>query len=67
MPTPRTRLTTAQLNSLGATTIADAKPYQLEQVLEAIARVKWDRGSNTDVSAQPAISTIITALGTNNP
>lgn len=67
MPTPLTKLTTAQLTTLGSTTIANAKPYQLQQVLDAIARTKWDRGSNSDVSAQPTISTIITALGSNNP
>ncbi len=67
MPTPLTKLTTAQLNTLSSTTIGNAKPYQLQQTLDAINRVKWDRGSNTDVSAQPTISTIITSLGSNNP
>lgn len=67
MPTPLTKLTTAQLTSLASTTIGDAKPHQLEQVLDAIGRVKWDRGSTSDVSAQPTVSTIITALGSNNP
>lgn len=67
MPTPRSRLTTAQITTLASTTIGNAKPYELEQVLEVLGKLNWDRGSNSDVSAQPTVSTIITALGSNEP
>lgn len=67
MPTPYTRLTAATLNSLTSTTIGNAKPYELQQVLEAIDRTNYDRGSKSDVSVQPTISTIVTAIGANNP
>ncbi len=67
MPTPLTRLTTAQLNSLAATTLGDLKPYQLDQVIDVLNRVKFNRGGGSDMSVQPTISTIITALGSNNP
>lgn len=67
MPTPLKDLTTAELTSLTSTTIGDAKPYQLEQVFDALSRLRWERGSNADVSAQPTISTIIASLGSNQP
>ena len=67
MATPYSRLTVAQLNTLTSTTIGNAKPYQLRQVIEAIDRIKYDYGSNSDVSVQPTISTIVTAMGANNP
>lgn len=67
MPTPRAKLTTTALSTLTATTLGNLKPYQLEDVLDAISRTNYNRGSNTDVSAQPTISTIVTALGANNP
>ncbi len=66
MPTPRGRLTTAALNTLNSTTLGNLKPYQLEDVLSFIDRLKWDRGSNSDLSVQPTLSTIITAVGSNN-
>lgn len=68
MPTPYFRLTTAQLNTLASTTLGNLKPYQLRQVQEVLDRVNWgNRGGDSDVSVQPTISTIVTALGTNNP
>ncbi len=68
MPTPYFRLTTAQLNTLNSTTLGNLKPYQLRQVQEVLDRVNWgERGSDSDVSVQPLISAIVTALGTNNP
>lgn len=67
MPTSITKLTTTALNSLAATTLGNLKPYQLDQVQDVLNRLKWERGSNSDVSVQPTISTIITALGSNNP
>ena len=65
--TPYTKLTTAQLNTLTSTTLGNLYPYQLQQVMDALARLHYERGSNSDVSAQPTISTIVTALGSNNP
>lgn len=67
MPTPRAKLTTAALNTLNATTLGNLKPYQLEDVLSVVDRTNYNRGSNSDVSVQPTISTIVTALGSNNP
>jgi hypothetical protein len=66
--TPYTRLTTAQLNSLASTTLANLYPYQIWQVMEVLDRVNWGpKGSNSDMSGQPTISAVITALGSNNP
>jgi hypothetical protein len=67
MPTPLSRLTTAQLTALLTTQLGALKPYQLEQVQDVLSRVKFERGSNSDVSVQPTISTITTSLSTNNP
>jgi len=67
MPTPYTKLTTAQLNTLCSSTLGSLAPYQLKQVMEALERVDYVRGSQSDMSGQPTISTIVTALGSNNP
>ncbi len=67
MPTAYTRLTTAAITTLASTTLGNLKPYQIDQVMEVLNRLKWDRGSNSDVSVQPTVSTIITSLGANNP
>ncbi len=67
MATPYTRLTTAALNTLASTTLGNLKPYQLQQVMEVLDRLDYVRGGASDVSTQPTISTIITALGSNNP
>lgn len=67
MPTPLTRLTTAQFTALLTTQLGDLRPYQLEQVLDVLARVKYERGSTSDVAVQPLISAIATSLSTNNP
>lgn len=74
MPTPYTRLTTSTLNSLASTTLGNLYPYQILQVEELLNRVNWGNansvageGSNSDVSAQPTITQIITMLGSNNP
>ncbi len=68
MPTPYTRLTTAQLNTLASTTLGNLYPYQIRQVMEVLDRVNWGaRGSDSDVSGQPLISAIVTTLGSNNP
>lgn len=67
MPTPKSRLTTAQMNTLNASTLGSLKPYQVEQAIEFINRLKWDRGSNSDLSVQPTFTAIVTAIGSNNP
>lgn len=67
MPTPYTRLTTAQLNTLCSTTLGNLYPYQIEQVMEVLGKLKHVRGSMSDVSGQPLISAIVTALGSNQP
>ena len=67
MTTPLTKLTTAQLTTLANTTLGNLKPYQIDQVQDALARVNYNRGSASDVSGQPLISAIITSLGTNQP
>lgn len=67
MPTPYTSLTTSALNTLTASTLGSLKPYQLQQVMEVLDKVKFERGSVSDMSAQPTITTIVTALGSNNP
>jgi len=67
MATPYTRLKTADLSSLLSTTLGNLKPYQLKQVMEVLDRTNYVKGTQSDVSGQPTISTIATALGTNNP
>jgi len=68
-----TRLTTAQLNTLNATTLGNLKPYQLEQVCEWLSRISWGkansssgRGAQSNVSNQPTIAQIVTLAGSNN-
>jgi hypothetical protein len=63
----QTKLTTAQLNALTSTTLGDLKPYQLNQVIDVLNRLKWDRGSTSNFTAQPTITNIVTALGSNQP
>jgi hypothetical protein len=70
--TPYTRLTNAQFNALASSTLGSLCPYQIEQVQEALDRINWGRannnageGSMSDVSNQPTIAQILTALGSN--
>ena len=68
MATPYTRLTTSQLNTLNSSNLGTLKPYQLRQVMEVLDKVNWSpKGSESDVSGQPTLATIVTALGSNNP
>ena len=67
MATPYGRLKTSDLNTLNSTQLGSLKPYQLCQVIEVLDKLKWDRGSQSDVSVQPTIADIVTALGSNNP
>lgn len=67
MPTPYTRLTTAALTTMASSTLGSLKPYQLRQVIEAIERTNYEKGTQSDMSVQPTITAIITALGANNP
>lgn len=68
MATPYFRLTTAQLNTLNSSNLGVLKPYQLRQVMECLDRVNWNpKGSDSDVSGQPTLADIVTALGSNNP
>jgi len=60
-------MTNTVITALLSTTLGNLKPYQLDQVQDVLNRMKWNRGSNSDVSAQPLISTIISALGANEP
>ena len=69
-----TRLTTSALNSLGSTTLANLKPYQIRQVQEYLDRVAWGKannsageGSDSNISNQPTIAQIVTLMGSNNP
>lgn len=66
MATPYTRLTTAQMSTLTSTTLGNLKPYQIRQVVEFLDRFNYVRGSNSDVSTESTITTIVTALSTNN-
>lgn len=74
MPTPYTRLTTAALNTLNATTLGNLQPYQINQVKEFLDRVHWGsanggsgEGSQSDGGSQPTIAQIVTLMGSNNP
>jgi hypothetical protein len=80
MPTPYTRMLTSDLNTLSSSTLGSLKPYQVRQVYEFLSRVNWGNatttpgvtpplgmGSDSDVSAQPTITQIITMMGSNNP
>jgi hypothetical protein len=69
-----TRLTTAALNTLNATTLGNLQPYQIKQVQEYLNRVNWGNansvageGSQSDVGSQPTIAQIVTLMGSNNP
>jgi hypothetical protein len=73
VPTPYTRLTTAALNTLNSTTLGNLHPYQLDQVVEYLARINWGNansvageGSTSDESGQPTIAQIVTLAGSNN-
>ncbi len=68
MPTPKTKLTTAELTSMASSTLGNLKPYQLDQVKDALSRLNWgSRGSVSDMSGQPTITTIISTIGSNEP
>lgn len=74
MPTPYTRLTTAQLNTLNSTTLGNLFPYQIDQVKEYLSRIAWGNadsvsgeGGQSDVGNQPTIAQIVTLAGSNNP
>jgi hypothetical protein len=74
MPTPYSRLTTAQLTALLTAQLGTLQPYQIRQVFEFLSRVHWGsansasgEGSDSNVANQPTISQIVTLLGTNNP
>ena len=58
------KLTTAQWEALKTTQLQNLRPYQLEQVMYNLSRFKYDRGSNSDVSVQSTIGTILATLGT---
>lgn len=65
---PYTRLTTAQLNTLNSATLGTLKPYQIKQITEVLDKINWKpKGSQSDVSGQPTLAQIVTALGANNP
>ena len=70
--TPYTRITNAQFNALASSTLGSLYPYQLDQVHEALSKINWGqansnagKGSMSDVSNQPTIAQILTALGSN--
>ncbi len=74
MPTPYTRLLTADLNTLNSSTLGSLRPYQIRQVMEVLGRVNWGNansvageGSESDNSGQPTLTQIVTMLGSNNP
>lgn len=68
MPTPYKRLKKSELSFLMITTLGNLKPYQIRQVQEALDRINWGpKGSDSDISAQPALSSIISALNNNDP
>jgi hypothetical protein len=67
MVTPITKVTNAGMDAIVGTALGLLKPYQIEQTMDFLNRIKWDRGSNSDISVQPTINTIITALGSNEP
>ena len=69
-----TRLTTSALNSLNSTTLGNLHPYQIRQVQEFLDRVNWGKansgageGSDSNVSNQPTMAQIVTAVSPNNP
>ena len=72
--TPFTKLTTAGLNSILSTTVANLYPYQIRQLQDLLDRVNWGRangnvgkGSDSDISNQPTMNQIYTLLSSNNP
>ena len=67
MPTPYSKLTISGLNALLSTTLGNLKPFQLDQVKEALDRINYNRGSNSDVSVQSTITTIAASFSSNNP
>lgn len=56
-----TRLTYAALDALKTTQLQNLKPYQLEQVIDYLNRLNYDRKSGSNISAQATIGTILTA------
>jgi len=58
MATPYFRLTTTQFKALMASGIGTLKPYQIDQVKEYISKLKFEHGSNVDVSVQETLQTI---------
>lgn len=61
-----TRLTNANVTSLLTTQLGSLKPYQLEQVLDFLSRTPYDRKSVANITAQSTISTIVTAMNSQN-
>lgn len=61
------KISTSNLNTLASETLGDLKPYQLSQVMDVLSRMKFDRGASPSYVAQPTISQIVTALGSNEP
>lgn len=60
------RLTNAALTSILTTQLGSLKPYQLEQVLDFLNRTPYDRKSGSNITAQATISTIVTAMNSQN-
>lgn len=67
MAVPYQRLTKAELVALQATPIGNLKPYQVQQFAEAISKVNYNRGSGSDVAAQPTITTIVATMPAGYP
>ena len=65
--TPYTRLTTPQLQALLSSTLGNLYPYQIRQIQDALDKMNFKRSSNSDVSVEPNMTTVVGLLGTNNP
>ena len=67
MAVPYQRLTKAELTALQATPIGNLKPYQLQQFQEALSKVNYNKGSTSDIAAQPTITTIVATMPAGYP
>lgn len=68
MPTPYTNLTTSALNTMCSSTLGSLKPSQIRQVFDYLSRVGESVfASAVDISTESTISTIATAMGSENP
>jgi hypothetical protein len=54
-------LTKAELSALMSTQLGNLRPYQIEQIADALRRRGWERPG--DVTAQSTLSTLVAGWG----